>query len=249
MDDEYSYWSRARARIWEAYRDCPPFKEMAEAAARSGSDLEMPREQFERQLNQLYEAYSSFLHGTNSGSETSKWRHWYNRFRDARLGKKWGKPELQAEMLSDAAYEYLNGALRVSRMDRALLDSLIAQETFAFIDRRAGAGAFLMQFGCFGFAVAGSLAWQIFFGTVSWHRLAIASAIVAGILGIGFFWPKRGVLSLHLAMRDTYNLLSGSVVSVPELRRSVERAREKGVVWPPELYAVLDDVEARTRTV
>lgn len=75
MDDEYSYWSRARARIWEAYRDCPPFKEMAEAAARSGSDLEMPREQFERQLNQLYEAYSSFLHGTNSGSETSKWRH------------------------------------------------------------------------------------------------------------------------------------------------------------------------------
>jgi hypothetical protein len=36
-------------------------------------------------------------------------------------------------------------------------------------------------------------------------------------------------------------------VSVPELRRAVEVARDKGVVWPPELYAVLDDVEGRTR--
>ncbi|GAC1577194.1 MAG: hypothetical protein NVS3B5_09180 [Sphingomicrobium sp.] len=140
MNDEYSYWSRAKAKIWDAYRECPPFTEMAEAAAQSASEKGIPREQFEWQLNKLYEAYSSVLHGTNSDFDSSKWRHWHNRFGDARLGKKWGKPEIQAEMLSGAAYDYLNGALRVPRMDRALLDSLIAQETFAYIDRRAGRG-------------------------------------------------------------------------------------------------------------
>jgi hypothetical protein len=50
-------------------------------------------------------------------------------------------------------------------------------------------------------------------------------------------------------MRDTYQLLTGSVVSVPELRRRVDQARDKGVVWPAELYAVLDDVEARTKVL
>jgi hypothetical protein len=68
-----------------------------------------------------------------------------------------------------------------------------------------------------------------------------------GPYALFYLWPRRGLLKLFLAMRDAYHLLSGSVVSVPELRRSVEKARDKGVVWPPELYAVLDDVEGRTQ--
>ena len=223
---------------------------MAEAAAREAAKQDMPREYFGDQLYRLYDAYSSFLHGTNKGSDSSKWRHWHNCYRAARLVKKHGEPYLSSEMLSSAASTYLDGALRVPRMDRALVDALIAQETFAYIDLRAGSGAVMTQFGCSAVFVVPVIIWQMLFGEpVNWHRLTIGLGIVVGGLALLYLWPRKGMLKLHGAMRDTYHLLSGSVVSVPELRRAVERARDKGVVWPPELYAVMDDIESRTRTL
>ena len=250
MADEFSYWRYAKSKIWESYEDCRPFKEMAEAAASQASQVQLPRDQFGEQLYRLFEAYSSFLHGTNRGSDSGQWQHWHNRYPSARLSKKLGEPYLSQEMLSSAASEYLNGALRLPRMDRALLDALIAQETFAYIDQRAGGRAILTQFGCFGVLVVPIVLWRLLSGeTVNWHRLAIGAGIVLSGLALLYLWPRKGMLKLHGAMRDTYHLLSGSVVSVPELRRAVERARDKGVVWPPELYAVLEDVESRTRTL
>lgn len=249
MTEEFSYWQRAKEEIGDSYENCPPFKEMAQAAASQAYELKLPKEQFDEQLYKLYDAYNSFLHATNTGTDESKWLHWRNHYRHARLGKKWGEPHLSSELLSDAAAIYLSGALRVPRMDRALIDALIAQETFAFIDQKAGRGGMFAQFGCFAIAGAAVIVWQLLFSTVDWHRVTIGIGIYVAVLGLLYFWPRRGLLKLHRAMRDTYHLLSGSVVSLPEVRRSVERARESGVVWPPELYAVLDDVEARTRTL
>ncbi|MES2001581.1 MAG: hypothetical protein V4444_04630 [Pseudomonadota bacterium] len=247
MSETYAHWRYAKEKVWESYEDCQPFKDMGQAAAAVASEESLTRDEFSGQLYKLYEAYSSFLHGTNSGSDSSKWRHWHNHFRDARLSKKLGEPYLSSEMLSGAAHEYLNGAIRVPKMDRALIDALIAQETFAYIDQRAGRGAILTQFGCFGAFVVPAIIWQVLTGEpVNWHRLTVGLGIVAGILALLYLWPRKGMLKLHGAMRDTYHLLSGSVVSVPELRKAVDRARDKGVVWPPELYAMLDDVGSRT---
>lgn len=247
MAEEYAHWRYAKEQVWEAYEDCRPFKEMGQAAAVVASELNLSEHEFRDQLHGLYEAYSSFLHGTNSGSDPSKWRHWHNRFRDARLSKKLGEPYLSSEMLSGAAHEYLSGKLRVPKMDRALIDALVAQETFAYIDQRAGRGALVTQFGCFGALVAPFIIWQLLTGEpVNWHRLIIGLGIVGGILALLYLWPRKGMLKLYSAMRDTYHLLSGSVVSVPELRNAVERARDKGVVWPPELYAALEDIGSRT---
>lgn len=248
MDEDYSHWRHAKDQIWESYEDCPPFKDMAHAAATAAFEQNLSREQFRDELHQFFEAYSSFLHGTNAGSDSSKWRHWHNHLRHARLGKKYGEPYLTSEMLSGAAAEYLKGELRVPKMDRALLDALIAQELFAFIDTRAGRGAFTPQLGCFGVAAAAVIGWRLLSGQeVHWDRFWIAAAIIGVLIALYYFWPRKGPLKLFQAMRDAYHLLSGSVVSVPELRHAVEQARDKGVVWPPELYAVLDDVEARTR--
>ena len=219
---------------------------MAREGANVAEAQNLPREQFENQLYQLFQAYSSLLHGTNSGSDQKEFKHWYNHFPDVRLGKKLGLPALSHELLSGAAYEYLNGALRVPKMDRALVDVLIAQETFAYIDRQVGWRHQAFQFGCFGVLIFSGIAWQVLTGEVNWHRLAIGLGIFAALVAVPYFWPRRGTLKLYAAMRDTYQLLSGSVVSVPEVRRAVERARDKGVVWPAELYAVLDDVEVRT---
>jgi hypothetical protein len=248
MDEVYAHWRYAKERVWESYEDCPPFKDMGQAAAAVASEQNLSKDEFADQLYQIQEAYSSFLHGTNSGSDSSKWRHWHNHFRNARLSKKLGEPYLSSEMLSGAAHEYLSGKMRIPKMDRALIDALIAQETFAYIDHRAGRGAILTQFGCFGALVVPVIIWQFLTGEpVNWHRLTIGLGIVAGVLALLYLWPRKGMLKLHGAMRDAYHLLSGSVVSVPELRHAVEVARDKGVVWPPELYAVLDDVQARTQ--
>lgn len=247
MGDTFVYWRHADSKIWESYENCRPFKEMGREGARVAEEQQLSKELFDEQLYQLFDAYSSFLHGTNSGSDSDKWKHWYNHFRDVRLTKKHAQPQLSQEMLSSAAYTYLNGALRVPKMDRALIDALIAQETFAFIDRHAGLGAHATNLGCFGFFLLASVAWQLFTGDMDWTRFLTVLAVVAGLMALMFLWPRRGTLKLYMAMRETYHLLSGSVVSVPEVRRAVERAREQGVVWPPELYAVLDDVEARTQ--
>lgn len=127
-------------------------------------------------------------------------------------------------------------------LDRGLLDAFIAQETFAFIDRAAGRGAFFTQFGCLGVMMAGSIVWAAFFNDagVNWTRYGSVIGAILIIFLVFWAWPKKGPYALYREMRDTYQLLTGSVVSVPELRRRVERAREKGVVWPAELYAVLD---------
>jgi hypothetical protein len=248
MDEVYAHWRYAKEHVWESYEDCPPFKDMGQVAAAVASQRNLSKDEFADQLYQIQEAYSSFLHGTNSGSDSSKWRHWHNRFPTARLGKKFGEPYLSSEMLSSAAAEYLKGGMRVPKFDRALLDALIAQELFAFIDTRAGRSAFATQFGCLGFIFVVVLGWQALTGeTINWNRVMIGLAIMLVPYALFYLWPRRGLLKLFLAMRDAYHLLSGSVVSVPELRRSVEKARDKGVVWPPELYAVLDDVEGRTQ--
>lgn len=247
--EKFSYRGRAKEKIWETFENCRAFKEMAEAAASRASELQLPRAQFEDQLYKLYDAYGAFLNGTNRGFDQAKWRHWYNHYRYARLGKQWGEPYLSHLMLSAAAWIYLHGALRVPRMDRALVDALIAQKTFAFIDQRGGRGAVMTQFGCFVFPVAVAIVWQLLFGAVNWHRLSIGVGIVTAGSALLFLWPRKGVLQRYGAMRETYHLLTGSVVSVSDLRCSIERARESGVAWPPELYAVLDDVEARTRTL
>lgn len=152
--------------------------------------------------------------------------------------------------MSGAAYTYLKGTLRVPMFDRGLIDAFIAQETFAYIDRQAGGGAFLAQLFFWGAGLVLVGAFQLLFGRdFNWAGYWYS---ILGLLAVFFLiwaWPKRGVLALHRRMRDAYQVLTGSVVSVAELRRRVEFARDKGVVWPAELYALLDDVESRTKVL
>lgn len=246
-EQPFSYWGFARERLPEFYENNRAFERLASEAAQLASSAGLSSSDFEEGLHQLYDAYFSFLHAMNefSADKGDDHRHWHNHFKDARLLKKVGEPPITAELLSDSAQSYLKGSLRVQSFDRALLDAFIAQETFAFIDRSAGAGAALTGGGCLVIPLAFIGGWRVLTGTAEWERLATGGALIVGIWALFLLWPRRGSLSLYRAMRDTYHLLSGSVVSVPELRRAVERARARGVAWPPELYAVLDDVEQR----
>jgi len=249
--DEFSYWHAAKEHGF--YRDNRAFERIASEAAQVGRDKKLSPDEFEWGVHHLFEAYGSFLYAMNPMKAETKdedLRAWHNHFRDARLSKKRGEPPISSDVLSNAAYEYLKGPLRVPTFDRALIDALIAQETFAYIDGHAGQGTFFTYLGCFGAWLLLFIPFEMLWGTtVHWKSIW---QIVGGFLAlmlVVWAWPRRGPLVLHRAMRDTYQLLTGSVVSVPELRRRVEHARDKGVVWPAELYAVLDDVEARTKVL
>lgn len=212
----------------------------------------LSRRNFCDDVRQLYDAYGDFLAATNPGDvEPEDHIHWRNRYRDARLGKKLGEPPITQELLSGAASSYLKGPLRVPMFDRGLIDALVAQETFAYIDGHAGRGPLLTQLGCLGSWFVLLVGYQLLVGgaDANWTRFWWGVGGLLLLILVLWAWPKRGPFALYRTMRDTYQLLTGSVVSVPEMRRRVNRARDAGVVWPPELYAVLDDVEDRTKVL
>jgi len=248
--DGFSYWQAAKDHGF--YQDNRAFQQIASEAAQVGRDRQLSPDDFEWGIHHLFEAYGSFLYAMNPmklDMEDRDLRAWHNHYRDARLGKKHGEPSISSDVLSGAAYEYLKGPLRVPTFDRALIDALIAQETFAYIDSRAGSGAVFTQAGCF---VVWLVLWglgEAFFGHSNWTGIGRGVAVIVAIALVIWAWPWKGSHALHRAMKDTYQLLTGSVISVAELRRRVEQARDKGVVWPAELYAVLDDVEARTKVL
>lgn len=245
---EFSYWQAAIDHGF--YQDNAAFSHIASEAAQIGREQKLSPDEFEWGLHQLYDAYSSFLYAMNPNDRDGKdLQSWHNHFRDARLGKKHGEPPISSDVLSGAAYTYLKGPLRVPTFDRALVDAFIAQETFAYIDQHAGRGAFLTQTGCFIVLLVLWFAFELIFGTPHWKPLWQGVGAVLAIFLVIWAWPKRGPFALYRGMRNTYQLLTASVVSAPELRRRVEEARGKGVVWPADLYAVLDDIEARTKAL
>lgn len=252
--DGFRYWDVAEERIPSNYEGNRAFQHLASDVTRVVMEQKVPPGEVNWQIARLYDAYAEFLYAMNPhGRDDERHEHWRNHFECARLNKKWGEPEISQEMLSAAASTYLGGPLRVRSFDRALIDAFIAQETFAYIDRHAGRSAFLLQLGCSGgglaILVAIGVLLSIFANSSTSHAFWYVVGGTFVLQLVLWAWPKNGPLALYQAMRDTYQLLSGSVVSVPELRRRVELARDKGVVWPAELYAVLDDVEARTKVL
>lgn len=247
MEMRFSYYDYAKKQIPWYYEDNSAFRNFASEVAKEGEKRSLSENDFAGAVHEIFEAYSTFLSALNPSAEDGKGaKHWNNKFRSLTLGKKLGEPYICAELLDDAVYRYLKGPLRIDRFDRALLDALIAQESFAFVDRCAGRGALLTNFGFIAFLVIGGLLINFLFGSADFNATLKALAIGGAIIVVFWAFPWRGYYPLYRTMKDTYFLLSGSVVSVRELRKAVDHAKSRGVVWPPELYAVLDDIEPRT---
>ena len=218
--DEFWYYDAAGSVL-----RCPESRarqQLQSEAANVGRVRQLSEDDFHHGVRQLGDAYDEFLSATNNYKvEQESQLHWHNRFRTVRLSKKLGEPEITQEILSQAAYSYLKGPLRVPMLDRGLLDAFIAQETFTFIDRSAGRGAVQFHVGCFGVMMASSIVWAMLFGDsgVNWTRYGTVTGGLLLFFLVIWAWPKRGPYALYREMRGTYQALTGSVVSVPELRR------------------------------
>ena len=157
--EEFSYWDAAEAAV--PYKNSRAYQSIAREAAQVARETKFEQGDFGWAVRRLYDAYGEFLSAMNSYKiEPAQQNHWYNHFRDARLAKKSGEPEITHEVLAGAAHTYLKEPLRVPMMDRGLLDAFIAQETFAHIDSHAGRGALFTQFGCYGAIIFSGLIWS-----------------------------------------------------------------------------------------
>jgi hypothetical protein len=59
---------------------------------------------------------------------------------------------------------------------------------------------------------------------------------------------KREQLDRLLAMQAAYAELREEIIHVPSLRRAIERARDLGAVWDPQIFSIFDRVSDRTPT-
>lgn len=81
-----------------------------------------------------------------------------------------------------------------------------------------------------------------------WSLFLLARFIVARIryrLREGAF-PVRKVGELLRLMNIAYEQMAEEIVHVPSLQAAIADAREKGAVWPAQVYIILDAVAARS---
>jgi len=195
------------------------------------------------------DAYYALLRATNPNSwdkpdeELSPWRH--QSFVPLPQEKKRREPYIDSPQVEEAIAIYLSGSLRSPSLDRALMDAVIASEMLAFFDEPGSKtspfklSALLLDWGV--------VALLLYFSGGVWWAWLVACGIVLYPFVIALL--SRDIRTkrkqLVLAMMSAYQILDGSLVSVRELRRLLEAARDVGAVWLSCTWVLLEDIEAR----
>ena len=59
-------------------------------------------------------------------------------------------------------------------------------------------------------------------------------------------FPMRKLSEVLGLMNAAYEQLSEELIHVPSLQKSIAAARDKGAVWPSQVYVILDSVAAKS---
>ncbi len=110
-----------------------------------------------------------------------------------------------------------------------------------------------------GAALAAAILWVTSSSTVGDWVAAIIFGIAFllsafSLIGFPFYYPQirkqsaavRGCLA---TMSDTYLALDGQPTSVKHLAALIEKAAQAGVVWPSQLYVLMEDIEGRRKAI
>lgn len=214
-----------------------------------------------------------------TGRYVRRWNLWHHleiRFDKIKKGE---VPYIDRESLTAAVAQYLDLPIRNRRVDRILVDALVAAEVIAFSNQMLNVRTFLRGFPTSPFANSHPL-WRFIKGQFS--SLIVVAAIPIGLLigavnlfeirsqwplfvGLGSvglwalfflsglialpsFWISdtklRGkVGELINAMNTVYTEIgTGTVVSARHIRERLDKTTNQGAVWPPEVFALLDDI-------
>lgn len=191
-------------------------------------------------------------------------------------------PHMDRFMIEAAVGDYLELPFRDERIDRILVDILIAMELYAYgnevynskgIPGLPSLSAFLkinpLRYFLKGhllsalFFIGGAVAF-VFAGIQNWISEGLAIAIAALLVVLFFGFLLRGLVNFpkfRIALSEAQELAHGMLdamfglyaemnsdgpISAKHIRETAQKATDKGVVWPGPLFALLDDVIART---
>jgi hypothetical protein len=200
------------------------------------------------------------------------WRHASDAVERIRAGD---FPPLHRQPIEAAAAAYLNSPLRSQQVDRLLVDLLVAQEYFAYAEHvryapfgrrrhpviiylrhRALAAAFIAALTGAAILIGRSMSMSgileaalwlggvgIFILDTLWATIGLVTALVARARGKGL--PTSDDL-LKLIMLIYNDLKSDGLISAHRIQEKVKQADQRGVGWPPTLFALLDDIIARS---
>jgi hypothetical protein len=200
------------------------------------------------------------------------WRHENDPLALVRAGK---KPLFDRSSIESAASEYLKLPYQSERLERTLVDVLVAMELYAFLDEMLGhlpwflrwmptksplrqkhavrqyIGALISSVVLYGGGawLASNYAWNT---TATVLVSLVLISLVLSTIHLPFAWrhqskSRKFVRECIMAMSQTYSELgSDGVISARRIRESATKAADAGVVWPGPLFAILDDNIART---
>lgn len=72
--------------------------------------------------------------------------------------------------------------------------------------------------------------------------------MIAGYFTYSSFTNRKkanNIIELFNTMLDAHQMASSPVVSLPDLRKSLERAKDKGAVWPETMFGYLQHIESK----
>lgn len=195
------------------------------------------------------------------------WRH---RARPSLAYKKRLEPYILRLEVEEGAAGYLALPYRVDELDRLIADMLMASEMFAFADEMQPQLKQRLPTGLswvwgnlkslvIGLAIAGVLLWLAPDSSAAQWAAGIVAVLTIGGTALSavlfpFFYPaaraqREKFNATVMSMVDAYTTLNGSPSSVPHVRKMIDRATDAGVVWPAPLMALLDDIEARRKSI
>jgi hypothetical protein len=204
--------------------------------------------------------------------EWNFWRHERDPWAVIQANK---QPRMDRVGVETAASDYLKLPFRPVRLERTLVDVLVAMELYAFSEemltpmpmffRWLPTQSPLKQKHVVRRYIGGQLSNSVLFLGGAWLAGDIAGGWIAGgvvflfvafliwgTIALPFAWrhqarARRHVRNCMLSMVETYSeLASNGAVSALRLREVAAKAGDRGVVWPGPLFAILDDNIARS---
>lgn len=196
--------------------------------------------------------------------EKLKLKLWSHRSRPLDDVKHNKMPYFDRQVIEAAVGEYLELPYRSIQIDHLFVDVLVAMELYAFAEKTIDGGRDaiffpltskhpLLIYGTVMMCLGGLVLtiptvhalndrW-VQFGTI----LAFAAFALVSLSFVDLWRKRKAAHAIARAMLYSYaELNSDGPISARRLLERLSSASEKGVMWPAPLYALMDDVIART---
>ena len=201
--------------------------------------------------------YSALCSGLETKEEKAQLRLWVHQ-ENIRDGAKYQRVHhISLSDVETAADEYLRLPYRIPHLERIIIDVMIAHKVYEFSSRTEKPLSNYTKESISQLIYPAAVlalcwvAWKINFVSVGWivgSGGLFALGLALAILGLPFAWRRSVQSEREIAgLTSIYQeLKSDGPISAHHIRRRADVASDKGVVWPPPLFTLLDDMIART---